>query len=94
MLTYRWPKGECSPASVWIKADRLHTPVPRESARRRKLYRDRAGVERVRAPEVRMGGSWPCVSRGVERVRLHADLTLLFRLAVALAKARNVPLAA
>ena len=31
--------------------------------------------------------------RGVERVRLHTDLTILSRLAVALAKARAVPLA-
>lgn len=31
---YRCPSGECSPASVWIKADRLHTLIiPRESAR-------------------------------------------------------------
>ena len=32
--------------------------------------------------------------RGIERVRLHADLTMLGRLALALAKARAVPLAA
>jgi hypothetical protein len=32
--------------------------------------------------------------RGIERVQLHADLTILARLAVALAKARAVPLAA
>ncbi len=43
---YRCPTGECSPASVWIKADRLHTLLPRESARWRKLYRSRGAVER------------------------------------------------
>ena len=43
---YRCPTGECSPASVWLKADRLHTLVPRESARWPKLYRRRAAVER------------------------------------------------
>ncbi len=36
----------------------------------------------------------PLRVRGIERVRLHADLTILSRLAVALAKARAVPLAA
>ena len=30
---YRCPSGECSPASVWIKADRLHTLIPRETRR-------------------------------------------------------------
>ena len=30
---YRCPSGACSPASRWIKADRLHTLIPRESAR-------------------------------------------------------------
>jgi hypothetical protein len=32
--------------------------------------------------------------RGIERVRLHADLTMLGRLALALARARAVPLGA
>jgi hypothetical protein len=32
--------------------------------------------------------------RGSERVRLHADLTILVRLALELARARAVPLAA
>jgi hypothetical protein len=32
--------------------------------------------------------------RGIERVRLHADLTILGRLALELARARAVPLAA
>ena len=91
---YRCPKGECSPASVWIKADRLHTLIPRESVRWRKLYRRRASVEREFG---RLKHEWallPLRVRGVERVRLHADLTILSRLAVALAKARAVPLAA
>ena len=32
--------------------------------------------------------------RGIERVRLHADLTILAKLSCALAKTRAVPLAA
>ncbi len=43
---YRCPTGECSPASVWIKADRLHTLIPRETARWKALYRSRGAVER------------------------------------------------
>ncbi len=56
---YRCPSGECSPASVWIKADRLHTLIPRETARWKALYRSRAAVERVRAGEARMGAAAP-----------------------------------
>jgi len=36
----------------------------------------------------------PLRVRGIERVRLHADLTILTRLACALDRARAVPLAA
>ena len=36
----------------------------------------------------------PLRVRGIERVRLHADLTILAKLATALARARAVPLAA
>jgi hypothetical protein len=36
------PTGDCTPASRWVKADRLHPLVPRESARWRKLYGRRA----------------------------------------------------
>jgi len=36
----------------------------------------------------------PIRVRGIERVRLHADLTILAKLACALARARAVPLAA
>ena len=42
----RCPTGECKPASVWIKADRLHPLIPRETLRWKGLYRRRASVER------------------------------------------------
>lgn len=51
---WRCPTGDCKPASVWIKAERMF----------------------------------------LDRVRLHADLTILAKLACTLAKARAVPLAA
>jgi hypothetical protein len=45
----------------------------------------------------RLKNEWamlPLRIRGLERVRLHADLTILAKLACALARARAVPLAA
>ncbi len=77
-----------------FKADRLHTLIPRETARWKGLYQGRAAVEREFG---RLKHEWallPLRARRIERVRLHADLTILSRLAVALAKARAVPLAA
>jgi hypothetical protein len=79
---------------VWVKADRLHPLVPRETPRWRKLYRGRAAVEREFG---RLKHDWslaPLRVRGIERVRLHADLTILAKLACALSRARAVPLAA
>jgi transposase len=91
---WRCPTGECAPASRWIKADRLHTLIPRTSLRWKKLYRQRGAVERQFG---RLKNDWalsPLRVRRIERVALHADLTMLTRLACALAKTRAVPLAA
>jgi hypothetical protein len=88
---WRCPTAECSPASRWIGASRLHTLIPRGTARWKKLYRLRGSVERENG---RLKNEWallPLRVRRIERVRLHADLTLLARLATALAKARAVP---
>jgi hypothetical protein len=38
-VKWRCPTRECSPASTWIKADRLRPLVPRETKRWRELYR-------------------------------------------------------
>jgi len=92
--TWRCPTGACSPASTWITAQRLHTLIPRTSLRWKKLYRQRGSVERENGRLKHQWGLLPLRLRGIERVRLHADLTILARLTVALAKARAVPLAA
>jgi hypothetical protein len=91
---YRCPSGECSPASVWIKADRLHTLIPRGSDRWYSLYRGRAAVEREFGNLKHRWALLPLRVRRIERVALHVDLTVLARLACALADARAVPLAA
>jgi hypothetical protein len=88
---WRCPSGECSPASRWIKADRLHPLIPRETERSRKLYHSRGAVEREFG---RLKHEWallPLRVRGLAKVRLHADLTILAKLGCALAKARDVP---
>jgi hypothetical protein len=72
---WRCPTGECRPASVWVKASRLHPLVPRESERSRKLYSSRGAVEREFG---RLKHDWamaPLRIRRIERVRLHVDLS-------------------
>jgi hypothetical protein len=91
---WRCPTAECVPASRWIGASRLHTLIPRGTARWKKLYRLRGSVERENGRLKNDWGLSPLRVRRIERVRLHADLTILTRLAVALDKARAVPLAA
>ncbi len=91
---WRCPTGACSPASRWIKAHRLHTLIPRKTLRWKQLYRLRGSVERENGRLKNEWGLLPIRVRRIERVRLHADLTILARLASALASVRAVPLAA
>lgn len=91
---YRCPSGECSPSSVWVKADRLHTLIPRETDRWKAIYKTRVAVERTFG---RLKHEWallPLRIRRIDRVSLHVDLTILAQLASALADARAVPPAA
>jgi len=88
------PDRRCKPASVWIKASRLHPLIPRETPRYRKLYRGRSAVEREFGRLKREWALAPLRVRGLERVKLHADLTILAKLACALSRARSLPLAA
>jgi Transposase DDE domain len=81
-------------ASRWVKADRLHPLIPRETPRWRKLYRGRASVEREFG---RLKNEWALLRlriRGLDRVALHADLTILAKRSCALARARAAPRAA
>jgi hypothetical protein len=85
---WRCPTGECKPASTWVAADRLHTLVPRETKRWKRLYRKRASVEREFGRLKNEWGLKPLRVRGLERVRLHTDLTVLTKLACTLSRAR------
>lgn len=87
---WRCPTGECQPKSVWVKADRLHPLIPRHTKRSAALYKSRGAVEREFG---RLKHEWallPLRVRGIERVRLHADLTILAKLGTALARTRAV----
>jgi transposase len=68
--------------------------IPRKSDEWRSLYRRRSAVEREFGRLKHHYGLVFLRVRGLERVRLHADLTMLGRLAQALSRARAVPLAA
>jgi IS5 family transposase len=91
---WRCPTGECKPASVWVKADRLHPLIPRETLRWKALYRGRASVERAFGRSKNEWALAPLRVRRIERVRLHADLTILSQLTCALNRERAVALAA
>ncbi|MGH3132294.1 MAG: transposase [Gaiellaceae bacterium] len=91
---WRCPTGECAPKSRWIKASRMQPLIPRDSKRWRDLYRGRAAVEREFGNLKHRFALAPLRVRGLARIQLHADLTMLARLSQALARARAVPLAA
>jgi Transposase DDE domain len=79
------PDRRVKPASVWIKASGPHPLIPRETPRYRMLYRGRSAVEREFG---RLKNDWalaPLRVRGLDRVKLHADLTILAKLSCALA---------
>lgn len=91
---WRCPSGECQPGSVWVKADRLHPLIPRESARYKALYRQRTAVERTFGRLKNEWGALPLRVRGLDRVRLHVDLTMLACLTAALDRSRSTAVAA
>ncbi len=79
---------------MWVKADRLHTLIPRTTHRWKALYRTRGAVKREFGRLKHEWGLGPLRVRRLPRVQLHADLTILTRLTSALTNARATPLAA
>jgi hypothetical protein len=86
---WRCPTGECSPASRWLEASRLHTLIPRGTDRWKKLYRLRGSVERENG---RLKHKWACCRSA--SAALSGSGSTLARLACALDTARAVSLAA
>jgi transposase len=68
--------------------------IPRHTERFRTLYRGRSAVEREFGRLKHDYGLAPLRVRGLERVRLHADLTMLGRLGLAMIRARELAVAA
>jgi Transposase DDE domain/Transposase domain (DUF772) len=91
---WRCPTGECAPASVWVKASRLHPLIPRETQRFKNLYHQRGAVEREFGVLKHEWAMLPLRVRRLNRVQLHVDLTILARLADAAVKADAARLAA
>lgn len=91
---WRCPTGECQPASIWLKANRLKPLIPRETERWKALYRGRSSVERAFGRSKHEWGLGPLRVRRIERVQLHADLTILSQLTCALNQDRAMALAA
>ncbi|MCP9487817.1 MAG: transposase [Gaiellaceae bacterium MAG52_C11] len=69
------------------------TPIKRGTPQWGDLYRRRTSVEREFGRLKHDYGLAFLRVRGIQRVRLHADLVMLGRLSLALARARGVPLA-
>jgi transposase len=86
---WRCPAGECRPASVWVKASRLHPLIPHGTERWKGLYRQRTAVERGFGRLKNDWGLTPLRVRRLPRVTLHANLAILAQLASALLTARG-----
>jgi hypothetical protein len=93
VIPLRGAKGKQTVMPIGI-GGRLFPRIPRHSQRFKDLYRGRASVERCFGDLKNHYGLTPLRVRGVERVALHADLTILARWGQALIRARAVPLAA
>jgi hypothetical protein len=74
---WRCPTGECGAKSMWVKADRLHPLIPRDTKRYKTLYRQRSRVEAGFGSLKHEWSLLPRRVRGLDRVQLHADLTIL-----------------
>jgi hypothetical protein len=85
---WRCPTGECKPASIWLKANRLKPLIPRETPRWKALYTARGSVERAFGRLKHEVGLAPLRVRRIERVKLHANLTILTQLTCALSRER------
>lgn len=78
---------------IWPATDqptRNNPRIQRHTPRFRELYRGRAAVEREFGRLKHDYALAPLRVRGIERVQLHADLTMLARLSQALGRAKKM----
>ena len=66
----------------------MHPLIPRHTERSKALYSSRGAIEREFGRLKHERAMLPLRVRGIDRVRLHADLTILAKLGYALAVAR------
>ena len=93
VIPLRGVKGK-PPVIPLTTGGRLFPHIARHTERFRRLYAGRGAVEREFGRLKNDYGLAPLRVRGLERVALHADLTILARLALALERARTpLPLA-
>jgi len=88
VIPLRGAKGKQTALPVAL-GGRLFPRIPRGTAEFKRLYRGRAAVEREFGRLKHDYGLAPLRVRGVQRVQLHADMTILARLAQALVRARG-----
>jgi hypothetical protein len=93
VIPLRGVRGKQSVLPIGI-GGRLFPRVARHSGRFRDLHSRRVAVERAFADLKTHYGLTPLRVRGLAKVQLHADLTILARLSLALARAQAIPLAA
>lgn len=93
VIPLRGAKGK-QPILPLTVGGRLFPRIQRDSQRFRERYRSRAAVEREFGRLKNDYALAPLRVRGMERVALHADLTMLARLSQALMRGRQVALAA
>ena len=98
VVPLRNPKGGATGRQLAIpiptNGTRLNPHIERNTDRYRDLYRRRSAVEREFGRLKTLYGLGPLRVRGLGRVQLHADLTMLARLALALNRSQEVALAA
>ena len=84
VVPMRGPRGNQLIIRIPTNGTRLNPHIARSSRRFHDLYGRRIAVEREFGRLKTLYGLAPLRIRGIERIRLHADLTMLARLSLAL----------
>ena len=93
VVPLRGVKGKQTVIPLVTTGGRLFPHIARHTDRFRTLYAGRAAVEREFGALKNLYGLAPLRVRGLSRVQMHADLTILARLALALNRTQELSLA-